>query len=634
MAEKSNIGFDDKDYKKRVEKYQKDSYDKSLEGKLMNQFNIGILRDVAMFLLLDEHPCRNQESLYVIERFLNYFNPDRMVVSTETDKTRYDLLLWCKSALKEINDGVIISGKCFLQNIDDKYGDEFIDVVNNVKNSLPMDEYLNNTLDEEVMLKYLSENDCKSMIHYIENRLSDLEIDTKNEVLNRLYKDYKQGRISRLDYTQKVDETIREFDMRLSVLNAGATKSALDSGFTAGLPEDECRNENRRNLKIASTGCNKFRFGHRWLNLVTSGGIESKQLMVYGAPSGNGKTSMLISSAIDMAMYNPDVKYEEGLKPCILYISAEAGLNDIKERYIKMVTGKDVSWDDEIRGEKCRLSEEEIEELLVEASEELHKKTPTRIRFIQVPNGAYTKREIIRDIETLRKNEKLQVVAVVADYLKGFRPLVNSSENRIIVENTITDLRAVAIECDVAVLTASQIKGEVSEEITRNRSKFETSVIPECNEYVFSETKGVLECCDYGILFAQTSNKYEKLESTGASIYTHLEAMVLKSRSGAHNRARAFIPYVEGSQIAFQKDVDLQDRKGNPIWLTTGELEYIGDPEKRLGLDVSKSKTKSKLFNKADKVTVSAEYNMVKQEDVMDTLPEFNNEELNNLVMA
>lgn len=80
MTEKSNIGFDDKDYKKRVEKYQKDSYDKSLEGKLMNQFNIGILRDVAMFLLLDKHPCRNQESLYVIERFLNYFKDRKSVV--------------------------------------------------------------------------------------------------------------------------------------------------------------------------------------------------------------------------------------------------------------------------------------------------------------------------------------------------------------------------------------------------------------------------------------------------------------------------------------------------------------------------------------------------------------------------
>ena len=137
----------------------------------------------------------------------------------------------------------------------------------------------------------------------------------------------------------------------------------------------------------------------RWLNLVTGGGIESKQLMVFGAPSGNGKTSMLISSAIDIALYNPNVKYDKKYTPCVLYISAETGLNDIKSRYIKMMTGQDISWDDEEKGEKCYLSDDEVEELLIESSNILERATPTKIRFIQVPNGAYTKNEIVRDIE-------------------------------------------------------------------------------------------------------------------------------------------------------------------------------------------------------------------------------------------
>ena len=33
------------------------------------------------------------------------------------------------------------------------------------------------------------------------------------------------------------------------------------------------------------------------VKLITGGGLESKQLMVYGAPSGNGKTTMMISSS-------------------------------------------------------------------------------------------------------------------------------------------------------------------------------------------------------------------------------------------------------------------------------------------------------------------------------------------------
>ena len=43
-----------------------------------------------------------------------------------------------------------------------------------------------------------------------------------------------------------------------------------------------------------------------------------------------------------MALYNPQVKHEPGLTPCILYISAETGVEDIKGRYIKNVNWCDI----------------------------------------------------------------------------------------------------------------------------------------------------------------------------------------------------------------------------------------------------------------------------------------------------
>ena len=163
--------------------------------------------------------------------------------------------------------------------------------------------------------------------------------------------------------------------------------------------------------------------------------------------------------------------------------------------------------DDEILNEKVYLSDEEIENELVEASRILSRHTPIRIRFIHVPNNSYSKAEIVRDIELLRENEKMQVVGVVADYLKGFKPMENSSEMRLRIDNITSDLRSIAIECDVAVITASQVKIELSNEITKARSNFETSVIPkDCPETVFSESKGVVECADFAIVFAQTAN--------------------------------------------------------------------------------------------------------------------------------
>ena len=238
---------------------------------------------------------------------------------------------------------------------------------------------------------------------------------------------------------------------------------------------------------------------------------------------------------------------------------------------------------------------------------------------------------MMRDIELLRENEKMQVVAVVADYIKGFKPVENALEQRLKIDNIIADLRAMAIECDVAVITASQVKVELTNQITDNRSKYMTSVIPKnCPETVFSESKGVVECADFSIVFAQTSNKYERNEVTKAVKYTHLEALVIKTRAGQHNNARAFIPYTEGSQIAFQKDVELVDEHNKPIWLTSGELEFIGDANV-LEEEANKAKGK-KLFAVTKKSTplVSVESNMNREKDVMDDLPasSFFNKEL------
>jgi hypothetical protein len=151
----------------------------------------------------------------------------------------------------------------------------------------------------------------------------------------------------------------------------------------------------------------------------------------------------------------------------------------------------------------------------------------------------------------------------------------------------------------------------------------ETSVIPkDCPETVFSESKGVVECADFALVFAQTSETYERDELSDAIKFTHLEALVIKSRAGRHNAARCFIPYVEGSQIAFQKDYDLFDEHGKPVWLTVKELDFKGDKSQ---LPKAKQSNTTGLFDKPSKkkqVTVTPECNLNREGNVLDTLPD------------
>lgn len=585
-----------------------------------------VIKDMVLYFLFDKYPKRSNYVTGTLETFVNQLNLKHI-----KDVKLFDMIQWCKTAIEARING-IESGYAFLDFCDTGVDKEigYLDLMKHVKNELPINEYLEGLSDED-MYKYLSESAFNYMVTRISKNKFLFEQCEDYEALQATIDGLREGKDVEEEYLalKKKIERNRQKYYRIN-LGGKAAKSALECGFTANLNETECREENQRNLQAEMNGSNKFKFGHRWLNLVTGGGLESKQLMVYGAPSGNGKTTMMISSTIDMAMYNPDVRHEPGLTPCILYISAETGLKDIKGRYIKMLTGTDISWDDEILNEKVYLSDEEIENELVEASRILSRHTPIKIRFIHVPNNSYSKAEIVRDIELLRENEKMQVVAVVADYLKGFRPMENSTETRIRIDNITSDLRSIAIEYDVAVITASQVKIELTNEITKARAKMETSVIPkDCPETVFSESKGVVECADFALVFAQTSDKYEKNEVTNAVKYTHLEALVIKTRAGQHNAARAFIPYVEGSQIAFQKDYDLFDENGKPIWLTKRTLEFVGDKSE---LEQNKTLKKQTIGLFSD-VKVSKECNMNREANVMDTLPSFSNPALNNIAI-
>lgn len=580
-----------------------------------------IIKDMVLYFLFDNYPKKSSYITGMLETFINQLNLKHI-----QDVKIYDMIQWCKTAIEARAKG-ICAGYAFVDYCDTGVEKElgYLDLMEHVKKELPIDEYLKGMTDDE-MYKYLSDSAFNYMINRISKNKFLFEQCEDYEALQATIDGLREGKDVEEDYInlkKKIERNRQKF-YRLNMDSRGG-KSALETGFTANLNEEECRDENQRNLQMQINGCNKFKFGHRWLNMITGGGLESKQLMVYGAPSGNGKTTMMISSAVDMALYNPNVKHEPGLTPCILYISAETGVEDIKGRYIKMLTGVDITWEDELTREKMRLSDEEIENELVEASRILSRHTPTKIRFIQVPNNSYSKNEIIRDIEILRESEKLQVVAVIADYLKGFKPVENHVENRIRIDNITSDLRALAIECDVAVITASQVKVEMSNEVFKARGKMETSVIPkDCPETVFSESKGVVECADFALVFAQTSETYERDELSDAIKFTHLEALVIKSRAGRHNAARCFIPYVEGSQIAFQKDVDLLDAHGKPVWLTVKELDFKGD---RSSLESKKQKISntSGLFstnNKKKQVTVTPECNLNRESNVLDTLPE------------
>ena len=244
----------------KVEKHFTKSNKKTNEEDILNGLSINKLRKLALYLLLNEHPFRNQnknqerESMLTIENFLNRLNIETIRTYSETDKSKFDLLLWCKEAVREINTGTFLGGEFLLDSIDEKKGDEFIDIINNVKEYLPIGEIINNTLTPDKMLNLLPESECVMLINYIQEKLFVLDVEKEGQMNSYWRSEYEKGNIGKREYLEKRSNLYKEFESRFTLLDDAnsITKSALDTGFTAGLPEDECRRENQRNLKIAS----------------------------------------------------------------------------------------------------------------------------------------------------------------------------------------------------------------------------------------------------------------------------------------------------------------------------------------------------------------------------------------------
>ena len=243
-----------------------------------------VIKDLVLYFFFDEYPKRTNYVTGLLETFVNQLNLKHI-----QDVKIFDMIQWCKTAIMARNNG-IECGYAFLDFCDTGVDKEmgYLDLMKHVKNELPIEEYLSGMKDED-MYKYLSE----SAFNYMVTRIS------KNKFLFEQCEDYEalQTVIDGLREGKDVEDEYLELKKKLERnrqkyyrMNMGGkiTKSALESGFTANLSEEECREENQRNLQLELTGSNKFKFGHRWLNLVTGGGLESKQLMIYGAPSGNG----------------------------------------------------------------------------------------------------------------------------------------------------------------------------------------------------------------------------------------------------------------------------------------------------------------------------------------------------------
>ena len=108
--------------KKNRNKFAENYREKNRTADILKHTQYEHIESMVKYLLLDEHPCRDKKITMEIQKFLNYIDPD--CIPRSNHDALYDKIIWCKGAIKALNEQVPPPpGTEFLSYIDD-YGSE------------------------------------------------------------------------------------------------------------------------------------------------------------------------------------------------------------------------------------------------------------------------------------------------------------------------------------------------------------------------------------------------------------------------------------------------------------------------------------------------------------------------------
>ena len=216
----------------------------------------------------------------------------------------------------------------------------------------------------------------------------------------------------------------------------------------------------------------------RW-NTLLSPGYMNGRLYVYAGAPGSFKSGILLKSALDIRKYNPNfVTKTPGMRPCVVYITQENSFTETIERVWNMTFDESITnySPEEAIDMICKelgvtkILKEDIEVTI--SDNETGKSESLLAQLVDKPSNDKCNIEIVikyfsyREISTddlytiisdLR-DENMECVALIHDYLKRIRPAVPTPDNeKLELNHIMNEEKAIAVSEDIPVITAHQL---------------------------------------------------------------------------------------------------------------------------------------------------------------------------------
>lgn len=516
------------------------------------KFDIAMLNAMIGYIYKETNQI-TKKAILNMSRLFNKIDDDIYNANTKM----YTRIKFIKRSLDGILNGGILNKELlvsYAKNVNDD--EETQDIINN------LDRYTRLNYDE---INYISK--C------VEDRLKYINV--------YMYKDKIFDTVEKLDRGDY--ETLEEINEELvdickQVVSNHRMLRVMEENDSFSLDQETFEDNVSRIMKRLKTETYILRTGLQYQNDILGGGYYGGRLYTYMALPANFKSGILLKAARDIKKYNAGLKTKSGKQPTVLMITCENDIDETLERLFLM-TSSNVDLTAYSTAEAIRLLKE-VGEMTITNENNIN----IVIRYFN--NFAISTADLITMIDDLADEGK-EVIALIVDYLKRIRPEDWSNEEITQLKNVTNELKNIAQNYKIPVITAMQLNREAARAIDQAALSGKSDLIRQAGRANVGSSWTIVENSDFACII--------NLEEQKSSGQLFLSFSRVKIRYSRNKRTTFSHPFNLENAMMLLDDVNLDN---------TLSVDYIGsDFSNSVDFDELLQNNKKKKLSTDDLIT-------------------------------
>lgn len=445
------------------------------DNKFPIKFDITMLNAMIGYIYKDSNQI-TKKALLNMNRLFNKVDDDLYSANSKM----YARLNFIRKSLDGIlNNGIVNRGILLSYSKDINDNPDIEEIVENIE------QYSNLNYEE---IQYISKS--------VEDRLKFMNIYAyKDKIFETV------ERLDRGDYDTLEEINEELVDVCKQVVSNHRKLKLLEDTDSFSLDQDTFDDNVTKIIKRITQDKYILRTGIQYQNEILGGGYHGGRLYTYMALPANFKSGILLKAARDIKKYNAGIKVKSGKQPTILMITCENDIDETLERLFLM-TSSNTDLSKYSAAEAIRLLKE-VGEMTITDENNIN----IVIRYFN--NFAISTGDIITMIDDLADEGK-EVISLIVDYLKRIRPEDWSNEEITQLKNVTNELKNIAQNYKIPVITAMQLNREAAKAIDQAALSGKTDLIRQAGRSNVGSSWTIVENSDFACII-----NLEEQKSTG-----------------------------------------------------------------------------------------------------------------------